>query len=53
MIALVVNNKNMIYNVRMYETMNIYTFDLKNADLDAKEITYLKLDQPQTPILMN
>ena len=51
--SVVADNKNMIYNVRMYETMNIYTFDLKKADVNAKEITYLKLDKPQIPVIMN
>jgi len=50
---IVADNKNMIYNVKMFETTNVYAFDLKKINFDAKELTYLKLDKPQMPIQMN
>ena len=50
---IVADNKNMIYNVKMFETTNVYAFDLKKINFDAKELTYLKLDKPQMPIQLN
>lgn len=50
---IVADSKNMIYNVKMFETTNVYTFDLKKIDFDCKDLTYLKLDKPQMPIQMN
>ena len=32
----------MIYNLKMFETTNIYSFDLKKIDVNAKEIKYIK-----------
>ena len=51
--SVVADNKNMTYNVKMFETTNIYTFDLKKIDVNAKELQYYKLDKPQTPIYVN
>jgi choloylglycine hydrolase len=51
--SVVADNKNMTYNVKMFETTNIYTFDLKKIDVNAKEYQYYKLDKPQTPIYVN
>jgi choloylglycine hydrolase len=51
--SVVADNKNMTYNVKMFETSNIYTFDLKKIDVNAKEFQYYKLDKPQTPIYVN
>jgi choloylglycine hydrolase len=51
--SVVADNKNMTYNVKMFETTNIYTFDLKKMDVNAKEFQYYKLDKPQTPIYVN
>jgi choloylglycine hydrolase len=50
---IVADSKNMIYNVKMFETTNVYTFDLKKIDFDCKDLTYLKLDKPQMPVQMN
>jgi len=50
---IVADNKNRIYNVKMFETTNVYAFDLKKMNFDAKELTFLKLDKPQMPIQMN
>ena len=50
---IVADNKNMIYNVKMFETTNVYAFDLKKINFDAKELTYLKLDKTQMPIQLN
>jgi choloylglycine hydrolase len=50
---IVADNKNMIYNVKMFETTNVYAFDLKKINFDAKDLTYLKLDKPQIPVQMN
>jgi len=50
---IVADNKNMIYNVKMFETTNVYAFDLKKINFDAKDLTYLKLDKPQISVQMN
>jgi choloylglycine hydrolase len=49
----VADSKNMIYNVKMFETTNVYAFDIKKINSDTKDLTYLKLDKPQMPIQMN
>ena len=46
-VTIVANNKNMTYSVKMYENTNIYNFDLKKMDMNAKEIKYTK---PQNPV---
>jgi choloylglycine hydrolase len=51
--TVVANSKNMTYNVKMYENNNIYNFDLKKMDMNAKEIKYTKLDQPKLMIPVN
>jgi choloylglycine hydrolase len=51
--SVVADNKNLIYNVKMFETTNIYAFDLKKVDVNATEITYYQLDKPQLPVLIN
>ena len=51
--SIVADNKNMIYAVKMFETTNIYSFDLKKIDVHANEIAYYKLDKPQIPVLVN
>jgi choloylglycine hydrolase len=50
---IVADNKNKIYNVKMFDTTNVYAFDLKKANFDAKDLTYFKLDKPQMPIALN
>jgi len=51
--SVVADNKNMIYNLKMFETTNIYSFDLKKIDVNAKEIKYIKLDKPLSTIQLN
>jgi len=50
---IVADSKNMIYNVKMFETTNVYAFDLKKINSDTKDLTYFKLDKPQMPIQLN
>jgi choloylglycine hydrolase len=50
---IVADSKNLIYNVKMFETTNVYAFDLKRMNFDAKDLNFLKLDKPQMPIQMN
>lgn len=49
----VANNKSMTYNVKMYANNNIYTFDMKKMDVNAKEIKYTKLEQPKLMVPVN
>ena len=51
--SVVADNKNMIYSIKMFETTNIYSFDMKKLDVNAKEIKYYKLDKPQSVISVN
>ena len=51
--SVVANNKNMTYNVKMYANTNIYSFDLKKMDVNAKEIQYIKLDKSTVVIPVN
>ncbi len=51
--SVVADNKNMTYNLKMFETTNIYSFDLKRIDVNAKEIKYIKLDKPLSTIQLN
>ena len=51
--TIVANNKSLVYNVKMFANTNIYTFDLKKMDVNAKEIKYTKLDQPRMAIPVN
>jgi choloylglycine hydrolase len=50
---IVADNKNRIYNVKMFETTNVYAFDLKKMDLNEKGLVYFKLDKPESPIHLN
>lgn len=50
---IVADAKNMIYNIKMFETTNVYAFDLKKIDVNAERLIYMKLDQPQSQILLN
>jgi choloylglycine hydrolase len=50
---IVADAKNMIYNVKMYETTNVYAFDLKKIDVHANKLNFIALDHPQSPILLN
>jgi choloylglycine hydrolase len=51
--VVVANNKSMTYNVKMYANTNIYTFDMKKMDVNAKEIKYTKLNQPKLMVPVN
>jgi choloylglycine hydrolase len=51
--SVVADNKNMTYNLKMFETTNIYSFDLKKMNVNAKEIRYIKLDKPLATIQLN
>jgi choloylglycine hydrolase len=51
--SVVADNKNMVYSLKMFETTNIYTYDLKKMDANAKEIKYIKLDRPLSTISLN
>lgn len=49
----VADAKNMIYNIKMFETTNVYAFDLKKIDVHANTLNFIALDHPQSPILLN
>lgn len=49
----VADAKNMIYNIKMFETTNVYAFDLKKIDVHANKLNFIALDHPQSPILLN
>lgn len=51
--TIVANNKSLVYNVRMYANTNVYTFDLKKMDVNAKKIKFTKLDKPKKVISVN
>lgn len=51
--SVVANNKNMTYSVKMYENTNIYVFDFKKLDVNAKEIKSVKLNQPKLTLPVN
>jgi len=50
---IVADSKNLIYNIKMFETTNVYAFDLKKIDMNAEKLIFMKLDQPQSPIRLN
>ena len=49
----VADTKSMTYSIKMFENMNVYEFDLKKMDVNAKDIKYIKLDKPASPMLVN
>jgi len=51
--SVVADTKSMTYSVKMFENMNVYQFDLKKMDVNAKDIKYIKLDKSSSPILVN
>ena len=51
--SVVANNKEMTYSVKMYENTNVYSYDLKKMDVNAKEIKYTKLDKPKMVVPVN
>jgi len=50
---IVADSKNLIYNIKMFDTTNVYAFDLKKIDVNAERLIFMKLDQPQSPIHLN
>jgi len=44
----VADNKNMVYYVKMYENLNIQSFDFKKADFNAKEVKTFRVSQIQS-----
>jgi choloylglycine hydrolase len=44
----VADMKNLRYYIRTYDNMDIRAIDLRKADLNAKQIKFIALDQPQT-----
>lgn len=51
--SVVANNKEMTYSVKMYENTNVYSFDFKKMDVNAKEIKFTKLDKPKMTVPVN
>ena len=51
--TVVADNKNMMYYVKMFETTNVQSFDLRKMDFNAKEVKYYSLDKPQSYISVN
>lgn len=49
----VADNKNLMYYVKMFDSINVNAFDLKKIDMNAKEIKYYALDKPQSYIQLN
>jgi len=48
--SVVADLKNMAYYVKMFDNTNVQAFDLKDLDVNAKEMKYISLDLPQTYI---
>jgi penicillin V acylase-like amidase (Ntn superfamily) len=40
--------KNLRYYIRTYDNMDVRMIDLNKADLNAKQIKFIALDQPQS-----
>lgn len=51
--SIVADNKNMMYYVKMFETTNVQSFDLKKINSDVKGIQYYDLSKPQSYIAIN
>jgi choloylglycine hydrolase len=51
--SVVVDTKNLMYYVKMFNNTNVQAFDLKKIDFDAKELKYYSLDKPQTYMAIN
>ena len=51
--SVVANNKAMTYSTKMYANTNIYTYDMKKMDMNAKEIKYYSLDKPTITVPVN
>ena len=51
--TVVADNKNMMYYVKMFETTNVQSFDMKKIDFNAKDVKYYDLNKPHTYIPIN
>ncbi|WP_062310953.1 linear amide C-N hydrolase [Polynucleobacter sinensis] len=51
--TIVADNKNMIYYLKMFESTNVQSFDLKKIDVNAKQIKYYDVNKPQSYIAIN
>ena len=51
--TIVADNKNMMYYVKMFETTNVQSFDMKKIDFNAKDVKYYDLNKPQRYISIN
>nr|WP_252865970.1 linear amide C-N hydrolase [Polynucleobacter paneuropaeus] len=51
--TVVADNKNMMYYVKMFETTNVQSFDMKKIDFNAKDVKYYDLNKPQSYISIN
>ena len=51
--SVVADNKNKMYYIKMFDNVNIQSFDLKKIDVNAKELKYYDVNKPQTYIAIN
>ena len=51
--SVVADNKNLMYYIKMFETTNVLSFDLKKIDPSAKGIQFYDLNKPQSYIAIN
>lgn len=51
--SVVADNKNMMYYIKMFETTNVQSFDLKKINPNGKGIEYYDLSRPQSYIAIN
>lgn len=51
--TVVADNKNMMYYVKMFETTNVQSFNMKKIDFNAKDVKYYDLNKPQSYISIN
>jgi choloylglycine hydrolase len=51
--SVVADNKNLMYYIKMFETTNVLSFDLKKMDPNAKGIQFYDLNKPQSYIAIN
>ncbi len=51
--TVVADNKNMMYYVKPFENTNAQAFDMKKADMNAKDIQTIKMNMAQTYLPLN
>jgi choloylglycine hydrolase len=51
--SVVVDTKNLMYYVKMFDNTNVQAFDMKKIDFNAKELKFYSLDKPQSYIAIN